>query len=807
MIQNYFKIAWRSLLKNKVSSVINIAGLTIGLSIAILIGLWLYDETSANKYHKNYDRIAQIMVKGRDPKEGPFVNNSLQYPLANKLQTNYKEDFKHIVRASWVGDYILAAGDKKLSVTGQFMEEEAPEMLTLEMLQGSWKGLSDPNSIMLAASVAKALFGEQDATGQLVTLNNKTTLSVSGVYADLPLNAQFSKIKFLGAWDLWVAQNSWIKERAMDNWHNHFLKLYAEIKEGVDYEQVNNHIRDVELQNIRNLPGFEEDVARRPEVFLHPMSRWHLYPYSKGITDDKPVRMVRLIGVIGIFVLLLACINFMNLSTARSEKRAREVGVRKAIGSRRAQLVHQFFSESFLVVLLSFALSCFVVWVSLPWFNELSAKQMQAPYQSVSFWCASIFFILITTLLAGSYPALYLSSFNPIKVLKGSYRGGSLAALPRRVLVVVQFAISLALIISTCVIYRQVKFAKDRPVGYTPEGLITLEMKGDYFKDKYDVFRNELAKTGVVSEVSQSMGKVTEVASGNNGFDWKGRNSNKEESFGTLAVTHEHGKTVGWQFVAGRDFSRSFASDSSGVVINEAAAKYMELKEPVGEVITWKWRDNEPKPYKILGVIKDVVMESPYEPVEPALFFVKALNGGVNWMNIRVHANVSIREALPKIEAVFKELTPAVPFDYQFVDEEYALKFAAEERVRKLVGFFAVFAIIISCLGLFGLAAFMAEQRNKEIGIRKVLGASVFTIWQLLSREFVGLVVLSLLIAAPVAYHFMHRWLESYTYRTELSWWIFAAAGVGAIFIALFTVSFQTLNAARINPAKSLKSE
>jgi hypothetical protein len=334
-----------------------------------------------------------------------------------------------------------------------------------------------------------------------------------------------------------------------------------------------------------------------------------------------------------------------------------------------------------------------------------------------------------------------------------------------------------------------------------------VDMRSDDFFGKYDLLRTELLNTGVVSNMSESMGKVTEVVSGNNGFDWKGRDPNKDKSFGTLAVTHEHGATVGWQFIAGRDFSRAFASDSSGVVINEAAANYMQLQNPVGQTITWKWSENQPVPYTILGVIKDMVMESPYEPVEPTMFFIKPLNGGVSCINIRVKPGVAMSRALPKIEAVFKKLIPAVPFDYQFADEDYALKFAAEERIGKLSGFFTILAVFISCLGLFGLASFVAEQRTKEIGIRKVLGASTFSLWRLLSNEFVGLVIIALLVSVPLAYYFMYTWLQDYQYRAALSWWIFTLAGAGALLITLLTVSFHAIKAAIANPVKSLRTE
>ena len=808
MFKNYFKTAWRNLLKNKVHSFINISGLSIGMAVAILIGLWIWDELSFNKYHRNYSRIAQIMTRGRDVKDGPYVNNSLQYPLATELQTNYKDNFKHVIRASWIQDHILSVGDKKLSAKGQFMDAGAPEMFTLKMLKGNWNGLHDPYSIMLSSSLAKALFGNADPMGQIVMMGNKTNVKVTGVYNDLPVNSQFNIVKFFSPWDLWVAENSWIKERATNDWRNHFLRLYAEIRTGTNFKTVTDNIKGVELQNIRNLENFKEDVARNPQLFLLPMSDWHLQPIDrKGVIDDKPVRMVWLVSTIGLFVLLLACINFMNLSTARSEKRAKEVGIRKTIGSMRRQLIYQFFSESFLVVLFSFVWSCLIVSLLLPWFNDLSAKEMILPWNNFYFWLISVGFIFITGLLAGSYPALYLSSFKPIKVLKGTFRTGRLAAIPRKALVIMQFTVSVALIISTIVVFRQLQFAKDRPVGYDREGLIMLDMRSNDFYGKYDLIRTELINTGVVSDMSQSMGKPTEVVSGNDGFEWKGKDPNKNESFGTLAVTHEHGKTVGWQFIAGRDFSRTFASDSSGVVINEAAAKYMELQHPVGETITWKWRDKSPVPYTILGIIKDVVMRSPYEPVEPTMFFVKALNGGVSCINMRVKPGIAMNQALPKIEAVFKKLIPSVPFDYQFVDEDYALKFAAEERIGKLAGFFTILAVFISCLGLFGLASFVAEQRTKEVGIRKVLGASAFSLWRLLSNEFVVLVVISLLIAVPVAYYFMRNWLQDYQYRAPLSWWIFAFAGAAALLITLLTVSFQAIKAALTNPVKSLRSE
>ena len=802
MIRNYLKVAWRNLARNKVSAMINIGGLAVGMSVAMLIGLWIWDELSFNKYHQNYDHIAQ--VRSRLVYRGEVgINSSVQYPLATELKTNYKDNFKHIVMASWDVDNILSAGEKKLSRTGLFMDPDAPEMLTLKMIHGSRGGLKDVHSIMLSASTAKAFFGDKDPVNKAMKINNKLNVTVTGVYEDLPLNTQFKDLKFLAPTALWILDNPWIGGKTMTDWNNHFLKIYVEINPNTDFDKVNARIKNAELKNLGN---FKEQAQMHPQVFLLPMRDWHLHNYKRGNPDTGPLQMLWLIGIIGAFVLLLACINFMNLSTARSEKRAKEIGVRKAVGSLRRQLVGQFYSESFLVVVLSFALSLFLVWLFLSPFNEISAKEVSIPLGSGWFWLASILFVLLTSIIAGSYPALYLSSFNAVKVLKGTFSVGRFASLPRKILVVTQFTVSVALIICTIIIYRQVQVAKDRPVGYTREGVVMIEKKSADFDGKYDLLRTELKKTGVVSEMSESFGKVTEIGSGNGGFKWRGKDPKLEDQFGTLPVSFEYGKTIGWQFVQGRDFSRDFLTDSSGIVINESAAKYMGLKSPVGEAVSWKFQDQPVKYYKILGVVKDMIMESPYEPMYPTIFMIKG-HVGTTLINVKINPKVSASKALLKIADVFKKIIPSAPFEYKFADEEYNAKFAAEQRIGTLAAVFAALAIFISCLGLFGLASFVAEQRTKEIGIRKVLGASVYNLWGMLSANFVQLVVLSQLIASPIAWYFMHQWLQRYHYRTDISWWIFAVTWAGAIVITLVTVSFQAINAALANPVRSLRSE
>jgi putative ABC transport system permease protein len=559
MIKSYFKIAWRNLLNNKTSSFININGLAVGMVVAMLIGLWIGDELSFNKYHQKYDRIVQVMQKEKFL-GATKVWEHMPYLLVNELKTNYQNDFKQIVTAISTEGYTLSFGEKKLSKQGLFIGAEAPEMLTLKMLEGNWAGLRDPHSILLSASVAKALFDDTDPIGKSLNLDNnwdangKLDVKVTGVYEDLPRNTSFNEIQFLLPWDLYASKNSLILN---NGWHDHRFEIYAELQPTADFLKVDARIKDAELNIIKHLNNTREEIAANPRIFLHPMSEWHLHSdFKDGFAVEGPAQFVWLVGIIGGFVLLLACINFMNLSTARSEKRAKEVGIRKAIGSLRGQLIRQFFTESFLVVIIAFALALFLAAISLSWFNNLAAKQMIIPWTNPWFWLMSTVFILITGLLAGSYPALYLSSFNPVKVLKGTFRAGRLASIPRKALVVLQFSVSISLIICTIIVYNQIIFAKNRPVGYTRDGLLIIAMKSQDFYGKYDILRSELKKTGAITEMAESESAVTDVSSHNGGFTWRGKGPGIEEDFGTLTVTYEYGKTIGWNFLEGRDFSR-----------------------------------------------------------------------------------------------------------------------------------------------------------------------------------------------------------------------------------------------------------
>ena len=792
MIRNYFKTAWRSLFKNKVSSLINLGGLSAGMAVAMLIGLWIYDEVSYNQSYQHYEHIAQVMVHANYDGQINTINSN-PLPLAAELRSAYGNYFKAVVVSTAPEDHRIISGDKEFNQTGRYMEPGVADMLTLKMIGGSREGLKEPGSILLSATMAKKLFGTADPVGQVVSIDKKQTVKVNGVYEDQPDNSEFKDLGFIAPFDLYLAGNDWAR-KAENNWSSQFVMIYTQLNDKADFAQVSAKIRDSKLAHVSGT-----QAARKPVVFLQPMSRWHLYSkFENGVNiRSDALKYVWFYGTIGLFVLLLACINFMNLCTARSEKRAKEVGIRKVIGSARSQLVWQFYIESLLMVCFGFLLAILWVQLSLPWFNGVAGKTIHIPWANLFFWLSGAAFTLLTGLLAGSYPALYLSSFRPIKVLKGSFRVGRFAAVPRKVLVVLQFTVSIALIIGTIIVYRQVRFAQERPVGYSRNGLLTIPLSGD-MQAKYAILNNELKATGAVTALAESSSPLTSIWSTSTDFDWNGKNPNLKEEFSTISVSSEYGKTIGWQFLSGRDFSAA-AGDSSGFVVNETAVKQMDLKDPLSAMIKY-----EGKSYQIIGVVKDMVMESPFKPTSPTFFFLK---GDRNCLFLRLNPALSAQSSVAKIMTVFKQLMPGAAIDYTFVDDDFAAKFAAEVRIGNLAGCFSGLAILISCLGLFGMASFMAEQRIKEIGVRKILGASVFNLWYTQSIDFVKLILFALLIAIPLSGYFMQNWLENYQYRITLSWWIFAVAGLGAIIIALLTVSYQSVKTALNNPVKSLRSE
>jgi len=794
MIKNYFKSSWRNLIKNKAQSVINIAGLSVGMSAALLIGLWMWDELSFDKYHENYNSIAQVMEQKTN---SGFINTgvAVPQPLAPALFKNYQSDFKHVVMASWTEGHILAVGDKKISYRGNFMGPDGPEIFTLRMRRGTRNGLNDPSSILLSSSVADALFGKHDPLGQLIQLDNTASFKVTGVYEDLPKNTSLHDLAFIGPWHYYAAAHDWVK-KSVDDWSENSFQIYVQLAPNADIKKVSSRIKDIKLKNVTG-----EDAKGKPVILLQPMAKWHLYSeFKNGVNTGGAIEYVWMFGIIGIFVLILACINFMNLSTARSEKRAKEVGVRKAIGSLRTQLMNQFFFESLSMAALAFCVALLLTLLVLPFFNELSHKSMSIPWNNPFFWISSIVFTVFTGIVAGIYPALYLSSFKPAKVLKGTFKAGRSAALPRKVLVTTQFVVSIVLIIGTIIVFRQIQFAKNRPVGYNRNGLVALDVKTDDLEKHFTAFESELNAAGVIAGIAQATSPMTAVHNSRSDMEWKQKDPNLRYDFANVRLTSEYGKTTGWHIVTGRDFSGQFLTDTSAVILNEAAVKYMGLTHPLGEMIRFNDKD-----YVVIGVVKDLVMQSPYEPAKQTIFYLGS--GDFDNIVLRISPALSTHEALSKIGAIFKKYSPSAPFAYKFVDEDYANKFQNEERVGKLAGVFAMLAIFISCLGLIGMASFMAEQRTKEIGVRKVLGASVLNLWALLSGEFVMLALVALIIATPVGYYLTQKWLQNFTYRTQLSWWIFVATGLGGLLITLLTVSFQSVKSAIANPVRSLRTE
>jgi putative ABC transport system permease protein len=791
MLNHFLKMGLRNLFNKKAYSSINVVGLSLGMTVSILISLWIWDELSFNRFHQNYARIAQVM-------QNQNFNGDIQtwgtqaMQLGPELRKSYGGNFRYVIRASGIRAYTLMSEESILTRRGIFMEPAAPDMLSLKMLSGSRSGLNDPHSILISSSTAVALFGDENPMNRAIHLNNKLDVKVTGIYENLPPNTTFSELDFIAPWDLYAeGLPDWL------GWGNSWFQTFVMLEDNIDFIETSNLIREAKLKNVG-----EETARMEPALFLHPMSKWHLYAkFEQGVNAGGRIQYVWLYGIIGGFVLLLACINFMNLSTARSENRSKEVGVRQAIGSNRRQLVSQFLVESLLVALVSFGLSLLFVHLLLPMFNQVAGKEIIMFWSSPVFWMLGIGFILFTGILAGSYPAFYLSSIRPIRALRGTFSTGRFSAIPRKVLVVVQFTVSISMIIGTILVFQQIEVSKSRSQGYVNKNLISVPIKTDDINDHFEAFRNELMQNAGVLDVSKSASPITSMRTTNSGFDWRGKDPDMQEEFVTLRISHEFGKTIGWEIKEGRDFSRYTATDSLGMILNEVAVKYMGFENPIGEIVKW----GESETYVVVGVVRDMITQSPYAPIRPMIFFIDYDRS--NNVNIRISENSNTKETLAKIKMVFKKHDPLNPFEFQFADQEYAKKFGNEERIGKLASFFTLLAIVISSLGLFGMASYIAEKRTKEIGIRKVMGASILSIWQLLSRDFVSLVILSSLIAAPVSYYFLNAWLQNYEYHTDIHWWIFIIAIAGALIATLLMVSFQAIKSATMKPVNSLRSE
>ncbi|MEX6690850.1 ABC transporter permease [Danxiaibacter flavus] len=796
MFKNYFKTAWRVLVNNKIYSIINILGLATGMAVVMLIGLWISDEVSYNKYHTNHERLAQVMTTFIDQDNKMETAFDVCAPIGDELRNKYGSEFKNVSMASYNFSHVLAVGNKKIMGRGMWVEPNFLSMFSLKMVDGNIDALDDPSAVLLSASLAKTLFGNESAINKVIKVDDEDNFSVAGVYGDLPGNSSFYEAKLLLPWKKFVIEKWPRFEHATTNWNFSSFQAFVQVADNIDMQKETEKIKNVVMAH-KNAAADEKEQA-----YVFPMDKWRLYSeFKNGKPSGGRIQFIWLFSLIGVFVLLLACINFMNLSTARSAKRAKEVGIRKSVGSARSQLIGQFLSESILVAFAAFICSLIISVLLLPLFNKLSGKSIGLPTDNPGFWFVAITFTVLTGIVSGSYPALYLSKFKPVKVLKGTFSTGRFASLPRKALVVVQFTFSIALIIGTIIVFQQIQFAKSRPVNYKSEGLIAITFTNPGAERPFDAIKQDLLATGAVENMATSSGPITEVWGTETGFNWQGKNPNYVPTFGTLRVSRDLGRTIDWKIVEGRDFSKDFATDSLSVVLNESAADLMGIKKNiVGQSIQFKHKN-----YTVIGVIKDMIMESPYKPVRPTIFFYDP--NFVNQVIVGIKPGHPINDALSKIESVFKKYNPGEPLSYTFIDEDYAKKFSDEQRVGNLATFFTILAIFISCLGLFGLVSFVAEQRKKEIGVRKVLGASVYDLWQMLSKEFALLVVISCFVAIPVAWYYLNNWLQQYDYRTSISFWIFILSGLAALIITLITVSFQAIKAAIANPVKSLRTE
>ncbi len=796
MLKTYFKTAWRGIVRNKVYSGLNIFGLAIGMAVALLIGLWLYYQCSFDRFTPGYAQAYQVKYNFSDNGE-VRTSPEIAIPLADALKNDIPE-IDRVALAFGPDNYgsnsdILQVGDKKISPVELTADDDFLRIVRLPLIAGSADhALDGRNNIVLTESVARALFGNTDCVGKIIRVASWLSWKVTAVIKDMPPN---STLQF-GVIIPWRYFNQgWVK-MASTNWEHNLFRLYASLKPNVSYAQVAPRIRGLVEKYAPATYGI-----MKQQVIMQPMEDWHLYNvYKNGVATGGLIDYIWMFGVIGILVLLIACINFTNLSTARSEKRAREVGIRKVIGSTRNALIAQFLMESVILTFLSFVLSLVLIQLALPSFNALAGTHIDIPYTNGWFWLIMISYVLLTGLVAGSRPAFYLSSFKPVKVLKGKIAVAGSAIQSRKVLVVLQFTCSIALISSTIVVYQQIQYGLDRPRGYDPNRLLFTEGWGTPFA----ALKHDVMETGVVSSITQSLSPVTEVYGRNTVDGWPGREANEAMLPAGMAVGDtDYFKTVGMQFLAGRNFSGNVGDDSASVILNEAAVKRMRLKQPLNQTIHWTltW---VPRNLRVIGVVRDALTGAPFSPAEPAIYVWQP--GWSFTTTYRLSPNVPTSVALEQLRPIFNKYRPDFPFQYHFVDEKYAEKFAVEKLVGRLAGIFAALAIFISCLGLFGLIACVAEQRTREIGIRKVLGASVSQVLVLITRDFIILVGISCVIASAVAFYFLRHWLDGYYYRIQLGTGVFVWSALGAIVIAIVTVSIQALRAARMNPVESLKT-
>ena len=786
MIRNYLKIAWRNLFRNKGFSATNLLGLTIGITCTILISLWVKDELTYDKFHANYKSIYKLYAN-RDFNNQIFTDQNMVLPLAGTIEKSIPQ-VENAVVTTHRQSHVLRYGDKKLKKDGYTVSEHFFKMFSWKFINGSPStALPDAYAIVLTRSTAKSLFGNDDPINKIIKVDNDYEAKVTAIVEDPPGNSTF-QFDFINSFN--YAGN--FLSQAMTNWQNSSWDVFLQVKAGANLKAIEKNINDIKYQH-------DPDDKKISTYFTFPMNKWRLESeFKDGKNVGGMIEYVRLFSIIAIIILLIACVNFMNLSTARSEKRAREVGVRKTLGSGKRQLIFQFFSESIILASIAFVFSILAVFLLLPFFNELVDKHLSLDITQPLFWGVALGLIAFTGFVAGSYPALYLSSFNPVKVLKGTFKPGKEAVLPRHILVVGQFAISILLISATIIIYQQIQHIKNRDIGYDPNNLIMIPASQDT-QNTFSAIEDELIKTGMVSAVNRSFSPITDIWWRAQAPDWDGKPAGGELIVARMATDVNYTKTMGVKILQGKDFS-GVPADSSNMLINEAAVKAMQLKEPIGTQLrygTFK--------FTVIGVTSDVIMGSPFTAVDPLLTHFSRDN--INSINIRLASSAKPQQAIKAIEPIFRRYNPAYPFEYKFVDEEFNRKFLTEDLISRITNIFAGLAIFICCIGLAGLASFTIEKRVKEIGIRKVLGATLGQLLTLISKDFLKLVLIAFVIATPLAWWFMNIWLEKYPDRVNISIWLFAAVGLLILLLALVVVCLNIMKAAVTNPTKSLRTE
>jgi putative ABC transport system permease protein len=786
MFANYLKTTIRNLWKNKGYSSLNIFGLAIGIACAALIFLWVEDEVNYNDYYSNKENLYKI--KDHQTYDGTtFTFDATPGPLAAGI-TSEIPGIKATSRYTFGNQLLFSVGDKNINEPGNYVDSSFLKMFQLEFLKGNPStAFSQLNSLVISEKMALKFFSTTDVLGKPIKVNNKEDYFITGVTKDLPENVTL-KFEWLAPFQNYQNQNNWLLD-----WGNNGVATFVETEPNANIAAINK-----KLYNYLDTKG--KDLNAKFE--LYPMSRWRLYDsWQNGKEVEGRIKYVKLFSLIAWIILIIACINFMNLSTARSEQRAKEVGVRKVLGAGKNKLILQFIGESLMMAFLSAIFSVVLIFLALPSFNGLVEKHLSMGLGNPYHIGALILIALICGVVAGSYPAFYLSSFNPVKVLKGlKIKTSGSAGFIRKGLVITQFAVSIILIISTLIIFQQVQHVKNRDLGYNKNALIYTSVQGN-LKSNFNVVQNDLKATGAVEDAALSTSTILNLGSNTGGFNWQGKDPNKQILITVESASPDYISTMGLKLKEGRNFYPDIKADSGNVIINETLAKIINNKNIIGSLITRDGNEN----YTVVGVMNDFVYNDMYAQGAPLMLFADTSN--VNILSIRIRSSVPTKDALSKIESVIKKDNPGYPFEYKFVDESFAKQFSTETLIGKLAMVFSILAIFISCLGLFGLAAYTAERRTKEIGIRKVLGASARGLAGLLSKDFLKLVAISCLIAFPLAWWMMNNWLESYAYRIKINWAIFLAAGLLALVIALLTVSFQAVKTAMANPVKSLRSE